>query len=148
MTQNHILTTRSLTLSDFEAWFVLWDAYLSQNNVEMGWRDQISLFRTLVHRRQNSAALVVECAGAIVGIAHYQIHSADFTFEHAYLVQDLYVLPVYHKHRAGAELVRAVYQTSRENGVASVYWMAAEKTYRGGDCAAVTSPFLQFRKVA
>lgn len=148
MPQDHILTTRPLALGDFEAWLALWRAYLDQNHAQMRWQDRACLFRALVSRRQNSAALVVECDGVIVGIAHYQIHHAPFVFENAYLVQDLYVLPAFQAKRAGAELVRAIYQTSRENGVALVYWMAAEKTYCDDDDAAATSPFLQFRKAA
>lgn len=148
MTQTDILTTRPLTPGDFEAWFPLWGQYLAQNHTRMRWTDRTALFRKLARKEDNAAAMVVECDGKMVGIAHYQIHTAQFAFENAYHVQDVYVMPDYQGHRAGAALVRAVYQAAQKDGAPVVYWMAAEHTYRHEDATAVPSAFLQFRKAA
>lgn len=148
MRKDHMLTTRPLAPGDFEAWFPLWGQYLAQSDTKMRWQDRTALFGRLAHGKDDTAAMVVECGGRVVGIAHYQIHTAEFAFENAYIVQDLYILPEFHARQAGAALVRALYDTSRNNGVPIIYWMAAESIYRGGTSTAATSPFLQFRKAA
>jgi GNAT superfamily N-acetyltransferase len=148
MTQNDILSTRPLAPGDFEAWFPLWNQYLGQNATKMRWTDRTALFRQLAHQSDHCAAMVVECDGKMVGIAHYQIHTARFAFENAYRVQDVFILPEYQSKRAGAHLMRAIYQTAHQNGAPAVYWIAAENTYRSGSTSAVSSSFLQFRKAA
>lgn len=148
MTQNDILSTRPLAPGDFEAWFPLWSQYLAHNKAKMRWPDRTALFRKLSHQQDNTAAMVVECNGQMVGIAHYQIHNARFAFENAYHVQDIFITPEYQSMRAGAELVAAVYRTAHQNGAPTVYWMNAENIYRRGKTATTTSSFIQFRKAA
>jgi GNAT superfamily N-acetyltransferase len=142
------LTTRPLSPGDFDAWFPLWNQYLGLNGAKMRWPDRKALFEKLAVQQGNSAAVVVECNGKMVGIAHYQIRLSAFVFESAYHVQDVFILPEYQSHRAGAHLMRAVYQAAHQNGAPAVYWLAAENTYRPEAAAAATSPFLQFRKAA
>lgn len=148
MTQNDILSTRSLAPGDFEAWFPLWGQYLAQNDTKMRWTDRTALFRQLAHKMNDAAAMVVECDGKMVGIAHYRIHHAPFAFENAYHVQDIYITPEFQALRAGATLLRAIYSAALQNGAPAVYWKAAEAIYRPDDTAAATSSFLQFRKAA
>ncbi|WP_022703109.1 GNAT family N-acetyltransferase [Pseudorhodobacter ferrugineus] len=134
--------------SDFEAWLPLWGQYLAQNDTKMRWPDRTALFRQLAHQTDNAAAMIVECDGKIVGIAHYQIHHARFAFENAYYVQDIYVIPAFQAQRAGATLMRAIYAAAQQTGAPAVYWKAAEHLYGTNDTAAATSSFLQFRKAA
>lgn len=148
MRKDHILSTRPLAPNDFEAWFPLWGQYLAQSDTKMRWKDRTALFGRLAHGRDNAAAMVVECDRQMVGIAHYQIRKSPFAFENAYVVQDLYILPEFHAHSAGAALMRALYDAARKEGVPAVFWKAAENIYRGGTSSAATSPFLQFRKAA
>ena len=148
MTQHDILTTRPLTPGDFEAWFPLWGQYLAQNKTRMRWTDRTALFRNLARRLDQAAAMVVECDGALVGFAHYHIHSARFAFENAYYLQDIFVLPDFQQKRAGTCLMQAVYREAHQNGAPAVYWKAAEMTCRGDAAAAPASSFLQFRKAA
>lgn len=148
MTQNDILSTRPLAPSDFEAWFPLWGQYLAQNNTKMRWINRTALFRQLANQDDNTAAMVVECDGQMVGIAHYQVHLAKFAFENAYYVQDVYISPEFQARRAGAALMRAIYSTAHQNGTPAVYWKAAEHLYASDVTAAATSSFLQFRKAA
>lgn len=148
MTQNNILTTRTLSPGDFDGWFPLWNEYLGTNNAKMRWPDRRALFAKLAGQHENSAAMVVECNGKMVGIAHYQICLSAYVFESAYHVQDVFILPEYQSCRAGAHLMRAVYQSAHQNGAPAVYWLAAENTYRPEAAAAATSTFLQFRKAA
>ncbi len=151
MDQHDILTTRALAPGDFEAWFPLWGEYLALNHTKMRWTDRTALFRKLAQQEGNAAAMVIECEGEMVGIAHYQRHEAPFVFENAYIVQDLYISPKVQDRQAGAALVRAIYQAAQQSGTPAVYWMAAEISIRGRDAqrdVAVTSPFLQFRKAA
>lgn len=148
MTQNDILSTSPLTPNDFEAWFPLWGQYLAKNETKMRWPDRTALFRQLSTQADNSAAMVVECDGKIVGIAHYHIHHAQFAFENAYHVQDVYIMPEFQSQRAGTALMRAIYAAAQQNGAPAVYWKAAEHLYSTNDAAAATSSFLQFRKAA
>lgn len=148
MTQNDMLSTRPLAPGDFEAWFPLWGQYLARNNTKMRWTDRTALFRKLAHHADNAGAMVIECDGKMVGIAHYNVHHAQFAFENAYHVQDVYITPEYHAQRAGAVLMRAVYLAAQQNGAPTVYWMAAEHTYCRNETAATSSSFLQFRKAA
>lgn len=149
MTQSDILSTRPLAPGDFEAWFPLWGQYLAQNKTKMRWTDRTALFGQLARQKNNSAAMVVECDGKMVGIAHYHVHQSEFAFENAYHLQDVYIAPGFQARRAGAVLMQAVYQAAHQGGAPAVYWLAAEHRYRGGDrAAAATSAFLQFRKAA
>jgi|GEM_PF-1552271 GNAT superfamily N-acetyltransferase len=148
MPKDHMLTTRPLAPGDFEAWFPLWGQYLAQSGTKMRWPDRVALFGKLSKQQDGTAAMVVECKGEILGIAQYQIHIAQFAFESAYIIQDLYILPDAHKSRAGAALMNGLYDAARVQGVPAVYWMAAENIYRGGTSTAATSPFLQFKKAA
>ncbi|RUS59300.1 GNAT family N-acetyltransferase [Pseudorhodobacter sp. E13] len=151
MTQHDILTTRELKPGDFEAWFPLWGQYLALNQTRMRWTDRTALFRKLAHREGNAGAMVVECNGEMVGIAHFERHESPYAFENAYVVQDLYITPEAQAQKAGSTLIRAIYQQGMQEGAPLIYWMAAEASIRGQDAqaaVAVTSPFLQFRKAA
>ena len=148
MTQNDILSTRPLAPDDFEAWFPLWGQYLARNDTKMRWTNRTALFRKLANHVDNTAAMVVECNGKMVGIAHYHIHHAQFVFENAYYVQDVYIAPEFQAHRAGAVLMRAIYTAALQNGAPAVYWKTAEHLYGSAESAAATSSFLQFRKAA
>ncbi len=151
MTQNDILTTRPLVPGDFDAWLPLWGQYLAKNHTKMRWTDRTALFRKLARREDNAGAMVVECDGTMVGIAHFQTHTAPFAFENAYLIRDIYVTPEAQAKRAGAQLVRALYHAAHQVGAPAAYWIAAENTYRSRDkqhIPAIVSPFLHFRKAA
>ncbi len=151
MDQHDILTTRVLEPGDFEAWFPLWGQYLALHQTKMRWTDRTALFRKLSQREDDAGAMVVECEGEMVGIAHFQRHMTQYAFENAFLVQDLYITDEGRSRQAGAALVRALYQQGMQDGAPLIYWMAAEAAIRGKDvqsAVAVSSPFLQFRKAA
>ena len=148
MTQIDMLSTRPLAPGDFEAWFPLWGQYLAQNDTKMRWTDRTALFRQLARCIDNAAAMVVECDGKMVGIAHYHLHQSEFAFENAYYVQDVYITPEFKTQRAGATLMRAIYSAAQQNGTPAVYWKAAELIHDRTQSVAEISSFLQFKKAA
>ena len=148
MTQNDMLSTRPLAPGDFEAWFPLWGQYLAQNNTKMRWTDRTALFRQLARCLDNAAAMVVECDGKMVGIAHYHVHKAEFAFENAFYVQDVYITPEFKSRHAGATLMRSVYAAAQQSGAPAVYWKAAELGQNCTQSVADISSFLQFKRAA
>jgi ribosomal protein S18 acetylase RimI-like enzyme len=121
MTRTSILTTRPLAHSDFAAWFSLWTRYLHHNDRRMPWTDRAALFRTLTQPTSDATALVVECAGKMVGFAHCKLPPADD--DKACHVQDFYIIPVFQAMRAGAVLMREVYRAAQDAGASTVYFV-------------------------
>jgi GNAT superfamily N-acetyltransferase len=144
---------RAVVRADFEQWLPLWQGYnafygragdtaLPTHITDMTWARFFDAYEP-VH------ALVAECDGRLVGLAHYLFHRTTIGIEPTCYLQDLFTVPQRRGAGVGRALINAVYERARLAGSARVYWLTHEsnatamKLY---DQMAQLSGFVVYRK--
>jgi GNAT superfamily N-acetyltransferase len=144
---------RAVLRADFEQWLPLWQGYnafygragdtaLPAHITDMTWARFFDAYEP-VH------ALVAECDGQLVGLAHYLFHRTTIGIEPTCYLQDLFTAQARRGTGVGRALINAVYEQARLAGCARVYWLTHEsnatamKLY---DQVATPSGFVVYRK--
>ncbi|WP_226553388.1 GNAT family N-acetyltransferase [Celeribacter naphthalenivorans] len=145
-----MLTIRPLTPEDRAQWDVLWRAYLTFYESELGPEIYDATFARLTDpEAKERGALVAEKDGQLIGLVHYIFHAHNWRIEDVCYLQDLYVSEAARGTGAGRALIEGVYKVADENGTPSVYWTTqhfnetARKLYdRIGDL----TPFIKYQR--
>jgi len=144
---------RAVARADFEAWRPLWDGY----NAFYGRAGPTALpediTRTTWSRffdgAESMRALVAECEGELVGLAHYLFHRSTLTIGPSCYLQDLFTAERARGLGVGRALIEAVCDRARALGAGRVYWQTHETNttaMRLYDQVAEKSGFLVYRR--
>ena len=146
------VAVRAIAAHDRARWEPLWEAY----NAFYGRKGATALspavtettWRRFLDPTEPVHALVAECDGALVGIAHYLFHRSTILIEPTCYLQDLYTLEALRGSGIGAALIAAACERARDAGASRLYWQTHESNataMRLYDRIAERSGFIVYR---
>lgn len=117
---------RAIRRTDYEGWRPLWDGY----NVFYGRSgatalpDPITLatWERFFDTAEPVHALVAECGGTVVGLAHHLYHRSTTRLQDVCYLQDLFTAPELRGLGIGRRLINGVYAAACAAGCSRVYW--------------------------
>jgi GNAT superfamily N-acetyltransferase len=145
---------RAVRPDDFAEWKPLWDGY----NAFYGRKEKTALPDTITSMTwsrffdgyEPMHALVAECAGHLLGLAHFLFHRSTISLESTCYLQDLFTIEGARNKGVGRALIEEVYRCAERAGARRVYWQTHEtnvtamKLY---DKVAEKSGFVVYRKI-
>jgi GNAT superfamily N-acetyltransferase len=145
---------RAVRPDDFAEWKPLWDGY----NAFYGRKEKTTLPDTITSMTwsrffdgyEPMHALVAECAGHLLGLAHFLFHRSTISLESTCYLQDLFTAEDARNKGVGRALIEEVYRCAERAGARRVYWQTHEtnatamKLY---DKVAEKSGFVVYRKI-
>lgn len=148
------ISIRDLAAGDLDEWRVLWDGYnafygragataLPEDITRLTWA-------RLLDPSEPMQALVAECGGTLVGLAHIVFHRSTTLAADTCYLQDLFTAHDARGQGVGRQLIDAVYERARNAGSSRVYWQTHETNataMRLYDQVAERSGFLVYRKL-
>ncbi|GAB3783691.1 GNAT family N-acetyltransferase [Dyella agri] len=145
---------RPVTMADYAAWKPLWDGY----NAFYGRSGPSALpeeiTRTTWARFHDPAepvhALVAECGGELLGLAHYLFHRSTIQTGQSCYLQDLFTVEAARGRGVGRALIEQVYEHAGAAHAPRVYWQTHETNataMRLYDQVAEKSGFVVYRKL-
>ena len=127
---NASVSIRDATPDDFAAWKPLWDGYNSfygrQGPTALPDEITQTTWRRFFDAYEPMHALVAECDGAILGIAHYLFHRSTTQLAPTCYLQDLFTCEQARGRGVGRALIETVYARARDAGAPRVYWQTHE----------------------
>ncbi len=147
------LVIRPTTSSDLARWLPLWEGY----NAFYGRSGSTALPPAITHttweRFHDPAepvhALVAECGGDLVGLAHYLFHRSTISVEPTCYLQDLFTSELSRGRGVARGLIADVCARAAAAGATRVYWQTRETNARAirlYEQVAERSGFIVFRK--
>ncbi len=151
---NQQIVIRPVQREDFPAWKILWDGY----NAFYGRRGATALpeeITMMTWSRFFDAcepvhALVAECDGHLLGLAHFLYHRSTIQIGPSCYMQDLFTVEVARGKGVGRALIHAIYARAKQAGSPRVYWQTHETNATGMqlyDKVAEKSGFIVYRKL-
>jgi GNAT superfamily N-acetyltransferase len=129
------LTVRPLRPADHEAWLPLWLGYNAFYGREGATALDPEITRSTWARFFDPAepvhALVAECEGRLLGLAHYLYHRSTTRLELTCYLQDLFTAPASRGQGVGRALIAAVDEAARLAGSKRVYWQTHQTNTAG-----------------
>lgn len=148
------LSIRDVIATDYPAWKPLWDGYNAfygrQGPTALADEITQSTWRRFFDDHEPMHALVAECGGRLLGLAHYLFHRSTIQIAPTCYLQDLYTTTEARGQGVGRALIEALYERARAAGTPRVYWQTHEtnavamKLY---ERLAERSGFIVYRKV-
>jgi len=144
------VTIRPLEAGDYDAWYPLWQAYLTFYQSQVAEKVTRHSFNRIVDPAGDMfgfAALNDE--EEMVGFVTYLFHPFTWSIGPRCYLGDLFSLPQERGKGIGRRLIEAVYDAAREEGAEQVYWMTQEFNYPGRtlyDKVAQKTDFIKYAK--
>ncbi len=121
---------RAALEGDRPQWEVLWNGY----NAFYGRHGSTALARDVANKtwsrffdqREPMHALVAECDGELLGLAHFLFHRSTIQTAPACYLQDLFTVESARGKGVGRALIEAAYDGARSAGSNRVYWQTHE----------------------
>ncbi|MFP7673287.1 GNAT family N-acetyltransferase [Marivita sp. S0852] len=149
MSQTDIIV-RDLRATDYNAWCVLWRAYLAFYETSLTQDVYDSTFeRLLGDDPQDFTGLVAEKDGKPVGLTHFLFHRHCWKIENTCYLQDLYASEDARGLGVGRALIEAVYTRADAAGAPSVYWLTQEFNHTARqlyDRIGTVTPFIKYQR--
>jgi len=144
------VTLRPLEAADYDAWYPLWQGYLTFYKSAVA--DDVSehTFARIVDPKGDIFGFgAVDEDGALIGFVTYLFHPHTWSkLERCYL-GDLFTSPASRGKGIGKQLIEAVYAAADERGAGQVYWLTQEFNYAGRmlyDKVGDHTPFIKYQK--
>lgn len=129
------LRVRPVAADEQAAWRPLWDGYNAFYGREGATALAEAVTQTTWQRffdpHEPVHALVAECEGRLVGLAHYLFHRSMTRIEPVCYLSDLYTAPELRGRGVGRALIEAVGARAREAGATRLYWQTHETNAAG-----------------
>ena len=116
------VTVRKAQPADFDAWLVLWEAYLVFYKEELPRPTTDLSWSRLLDDNVNMTGLVAEVDGRIVGFTNYLFTDSTWHVNADCYLEDLFVSDDVRGLGVGRNLIAAVTAIARSAGSDSVYW--------------------------
>ncbi|MEL6967742.1 MAG: GNAT family N-acetyltransferase [Pseudomonadota bacterium] len=144
------ITLRPFEEDDFEAWYPLWQGYLTfyKSSVE----DEVTrhTFARIVDPDGDIYGFVTEDeSGRVLGFVTYLFHAHTWSKEGRCYLGDLFTTVDARGKGIGRQLIEAVYNAARARGASQVYWLTQEFNYPGRmlyDSVGDHTPFIKYHK--
>jgi len=148
------IAIREIQETDHAQWELLWAGY----NAFYGRSGSSALPAAIVETTwqrffdpsEPVHALVAECNGQLVGLAHYLYHRSTIQIQPTCYLQDLYTAEQSRGSGVGRKLILAVYDRALAAGAPRVYWQTHETNSTAMqlyDKVAERSGFVVYRKL-
>jgi GNAT superfamily N-acetyltransferase len=148
------LSIRPIALADYDQWFPLWEGY----NAFYGRSGATALAAEITQTtwgrffeaHEPVHAMVAECDGQLVGLAHYIFHRSTTAIGPNCYLQDLFTAQAARGKGVGRSLINKVYKQAELAGSSRVYWQTHETNHvamRLYDQVAEHSGFVVYRKL-
>lgn len=148
------VVVRAALEGDRPQWEVLWNGY----NAFYGRHGSTVLPRHVINttwsrfldQREPMHALVAECAGELLGLAHFLFHRSTIQTSLACYLQDLFTVDAARGKGIGRALIEATCDAARTAGSNRVYWQTHETNsvaMRLYDSIAERPGFIVYHKV-
>lgn len=116
------VTVRKIQPNDFEAWLVLWEAYLVFYEEELPRSTTDLSWSRLLDETSNMTGLVAEVDGRIVGFTNYLFTDSTWHVNPDCYLEDLFTSPDIRGLGVGRTLIAAVTDIARAAGSDTLYW--------------------------
>jgi len=116
------VTIRKIQPADFEAWLVLWEAYLVFYEEELPRSTTDLSWSRLLDETSNMTGLVAEVDGRIVGFTNYLFTDSTWHVNPDCYLEDLFTSADVRGLGVGRTLIAAVTDIARAAGSDTVYW--------------------------
>ena len=116
------VTVRPAQPADFDAWLVLWEAYLVFYEEDLPRSTTDLSWSRLLDDSVNMTGLVAEVDGNIVGLTNYLFTDSTWHVNADCYLEDLFVSPTVRGLGVGRALIAAVTEIARAAGSDDVYW--------------------------
>ena len=117
-----VVTIRKAQPSDFDAWLVLWEAYLVFYEEELPRSTTDLSWSRLLDDSVNMTGLVAEVDGRVVGFTNYLFTDSTWHVNADCYLEDLFTSPDVRGLGVGRSLIAAVTDIARAAGSDTVYW--------------------------
>jgi GNAT superfamily N-acetyltransferase len=149
----HSIDIRSVEKNDFPAWKPLWEGYNAFYNRKgpTALPEEITAitWSRFFDTGEPMHALVAECDGKLVGLAHFLFHRSTIQREPACYMQDLFTEETVRGSGIGRALIEEVYRRAAAAGCPRIYWHTHETNATAMtlyDKVADKSGFVVYRK--
>lgn len=126
----HEILIRPILAGDYEAWLPLWNGYNAFYGRVGPTALSIEITRTTWARffdpEEPVHALVAECNGELLGLAHYLYHRSTISISPVCYLQDLFTTESARGRGVATALIQAVYAEARRAHASRVYWQTHE----------------------
>ncbi len=144
------LTIRPLEAGDYDAWYPLWQGYLTFYKSEVADDVTKNTFARIVDPGGDIFGFAaLDEAGQLVGFVTYLFHPFTWSNEPRCYLGDLFTLPKMRGEGVGRRLIDAVCDAAKAQGATQVYWMTQEFNYQGRtlyDKVAEKTDFIKYAK--
>lgn len=145
------VTVRPFEVNDFDAWYSLWQGYLTFYKSAVA--DDITrhTFERILNPEGDIFGFVaVNGDGKMLGFVTYLFHPFSWSKQPRCYLGDLFTAPESRGNGIGKTLIEAVYDAAKEEGAGQVYWMTQEFNYLGRtlyDKVADKTDFIKYSKI-
>ncbi|MDD9909269.1 MAG: GNAT family N-acetyltransferase [Ahrensia sp.] len=144
------VTIRPLRDEDFEAWYPLWQGYLTFYKSAVADDVTRHTFERICDPDGDVFGFAAtEADGRLVGFVTYLFHPFTWSKAPRCYLGDLFTDENCRGKGVGRALIEAVYDAAREAGAGQVYWLTQEFNYRGRtlyDKVADKTDFIKYSK--
>jgi GNAT superfamily N-acetyltransferase len=135
MTEHTTCTVRNIEETDYADWLPLWDGYNAFYGRHGATALPAHVTQTAWARFFNADepvfALVAQCHGEVVGLAHYLFHRSMIRVEPICYLADLFTLPALRGQGVGRLLIESVTAEAKAYGATRLYWQTHESNATG-----------------
>lgn len=144
------IEVRKLHEADYQSWKQVWEKYLAFYEASLS--DEVK--ETYWQRLLSSVPGEYNCIVAtqdrqIIGLAHYLFHRHGWSIENVCYLQDLFVDESCRNQGVGQQLIDAVGEEAKQNGISKLYWLTHTSNHSARhlyDKIATDTGFLKYER--
>ena len=139
---------RPLEADDYEAWYPLWQGYLTFYKSQVADDvTRINFDRIVAEDGGMDGFCAIDADGEMLGFVTYLFHPFTWSLSPRCYLGDLFTTKQARGKGVGRTLIEAVNKAAKKEGADQVYWMTQEFNYAGRtlyDKVAEKTPFIKY----